>query len=105
MTAPFDATRYQRTLERWRVLADRRLEHMTLLYDTGRWRRYFTEEKFLAIIRETKHAADQWHRLAPTAEHEARFTLAAEDAFGGPEPALSVFASCLLYTSPSPRDS
>ena len=87
MTTPFDAERYQRTLERWRVLADQRLEHMTLLYDTGRWRRYFTEEKFLSIIRETKEAADRWHRLAPEAEHEARFALAADEAFGRTEPA------------------
>src|SRR5262245_13875658 len=93
MTATFDATQYQRILERWRVLADRRLEHMTLLYDTGRWRRYFTEEKLLSIIRETKDAADRWHRLAPEAAHEARFALAADEAFGRAEPAASVFAS------------
>lgn len=86
MTAPFDATQYQRALERWRVLADQRLEHMTLLYDTGRWKRYFTEEKFLKIIRETKDAADQWHRLASQAEHEARFMRAADEAFGRTEP-------------------
>lgn len=83
MTAPFDALRYQRTLERWRVLADRRLEHMTLLYDTGRWRRYFTEDKFLAIIRETKEAADQWHRLAPA----ERFAHEADEALGRIQPA------------------
>jgi uncharacterized repeat protein (TIGR03809 family) len=92
MTAPFDATRYQHTLERWRALADQRLEHMTLLYDTGRWRRYFTEEKFLSVIRETKDAADRWHRLVPQAGHEARFTLAADEAFGHTDP-LPVFAS------------
>jgi uncharacterized repeat protein (TIGR03809 family) len=81
MTAPFDEQRYQQALERWRVLADRRLEHMTLLYDTGRWRRYFTEEEFLSIIRETKAAADMWRRLVPIAEHEALFALAADQAF------------------------
>jgi uncharacterized repeat protein (TIGR03809 family) len=92
MTAPFDVTQYQRALERWRVLADQRLEHMTLLYDTGRWRRYFTEEKFLKVIRETKEAADRWHRLAAEAEHEARFTLTADEAFGRADP-LPAFAS------------
>jgi len=62
---------------------------MTLLYDTGRWKRYFTEEKFLSVIRETKEAADHWHRLAP----QARFTLAAEEAFGRTEPPASLLAS------------
>ncbi len=95
MTASFDAVRYQRALERWRALADRRLEHMTLLYETGRWRRYFTEEKFLGIIRETKEAAERWHRLAPEAAHEARFTLAADEAFGRTQPPQSPFATPL----------
>ena len=55
---------------------------MTLLYDTGRWRRYFTEDKFLSIIRETKAAADMWHELAPVEAQEALFALAAEQAIG-----------------------
>lgn len=65
MTAPSDALRYQRALERWRVLAEDRLEHMTQLYESGRWRRYFSEERFLGIIRETKAAVELWQRLAP----------------------------------------
>jgi uncharacterized repeat protein (TIGR03809 family) len=93
MTAPFDASRYQRTLERWRALADRRLEHMTLLYETGRWRRYFTEEKFLDVIRETKEAADRWHRLAPESLHEARFVHEADEALGRAQPLPSPFAT------------
>jgi uncharacterized repeat protein (TIGR03809 family) len=65
MTIPFDASRYQQALERWRVLAERRLEHMTLLYETGRWRRYFSEEQFIGIIRETRAAVEAWRKLAP----------------------------------------
>ena len=91
MTTPFDAERYQQALERWRVLADRRLEHITVLYETGRWRRYFTEEKFLSVIRETRAAADMWHRLVPVAEHEALFALAAEPAFDLTMPLSSPF--------------
>jgi len=64
MTA-FDTLRYQHVLERWRVLAERRLEHMTELYETGRWRHYFSEEKFLGIVRETRASLDAWERLAP----------------------------------------
>jgi uncharacterized repeat protein (TIGR03809 family) len=65
MTIPFDASRYQQTLERWRVLAERRLEHMTHLYDTGRWRRYFNEEQFLAIVRDARACVDVWRKIAP----------------------------------------
>ena len=93
MTTPYDAERYRHALERWRALADRRLEHMTQLYDTGRWRRYFTEDKFLSIVRETKAAADMWHRLAPVAAQEALFALAAEQAFGRTQPPPSPFAT------------
>ena len=89
----FDAKQYQHVLERWRVLADQRLEHMTLLYETGRWRRYFTEEKFLSVIRETKAAAEMWHRLAPEDAQQALFTLAAEEALGRTQPLPSPFAA------------
>ena len=89
----FDAKQYQHVLERWRVLADQRLEHMTLLYETGRWRRYFTEEKFLSVIRETKAAAEMWHRLAPEDAQQALFTLAAEEALEHTEPPPSLFPS------------
>jgi uncharacterized repeat protein (TIGR03809 family) len=98
MTAPFDPTQYRHTLERWRALADRRLEHMTVLYDTGRWRRYFTEEKFLEVIRETRAAADMWHQLAPVDAEEALFTLAAEQALGRP-----MLPSPSPYTTPLPE--
>lgn len=47
------------------MLAERRLEHMTLLYESGRWRRYFSEEKFVGVIRETRTAVETWRRLAP----------------------------------------
>jgi len=30
-----------------RVLAERRRAHLLELYQTGRWKRYFTEERFL----------------------------------------------------------
>jgi uncharacterized repeat protein (TIGR03809 family) len=65
MTTTFDAARYQRALERWRALAEGRLQHMSVLYDTGRWRRYFTEERFLSIIRETTESVERWRQIAP----------------------------------------
>ena len=68
MTTSFDAERYQRALERWRALAEQRLEHMTVLYESGRWRRYFSEEQFIGVIRETRTAVNEWRRIVP--EHE-----------------------------------
>jgi uncharacterized repeat protein (TIGR03809 family) len=93
MTTSFDAERYQRALERWRVLAERRLEHMTVLYESGRWRRYFSEEKFIGIVRETRTAVETWRRIVP--EHEAvaqMFAMAEERPLAAAEPRLPAFA-------------
>lgn len=71
------------------MLAERRLEHMTLLYETGRWRRYFSEERFLRIIRETKAAAELWQRLAPEQQEREQVQVPAVQVFAPPtEPAF-----------------
>jgi uncharacterized repeat protein (TIGR03809 family) len=48
---------------RWRKLAEQRLEHITDLFVTGRWRRYFSEADFLDQVRQTKDAVAAWRRL------------------------------------------
>jgi uncharacterized repeat protein (TIGR03809 family) len=48
---------------RWRKLAEQRLEHITDLFVTGRWRRYFSEADFLEQVRQTKDAVATWRRL------------------------------------------
>ena len=63
------------------MLAESRLEHMTQLYETGRWRRYFSEEKFLEIVRETAAAAEVWRKLASGQPSAEIFALPAEPAF------------------------
>jgi uncharacterized repeat protein (TIGR03809 family) len=94
MTAPFDASQYQRVLERWRVLAEQRLEHMTQLYETGRWRRYFNEEQFIRVIRETRTAVDAWQRIAPAQATVAQlFPVQHEPALGRTQPPPSPFTS------------
>lgn len=56
-------------VSRWRKLAEQRLEHLTELFVTGRWRRYFEEPDFLEIVRQTKDAVATWRRLdAPQLE-------------------------------------
>ncbi|CAL76489.1 Conserved hypothetical protein [Bradyrhizobium sp. ORS 278] len=49
---------------RWRALAERRLDHLTELFDSGRWRRYYTEQSFLDDLRHAKAAVETWTSLA-----------------------------------------
>jgi uncharacterized repeat protein (TIGR03809 family) len=48
---------------RWCTLAERRLEYLTELFETGRWRRFHSEEAFLENIREAKSAVETWRNL------------------------------------------
>ena len=50
-------------VSRWRKLAEQRLEHVTDLFVSGRWQRYFNEPEFLEIVRQTKEAVAAWRRL------------------------------------------
>ncbi len=50
-------------VSRWRKLAEQRLEHVTELFVSGRWQRYFNEPDFLEIVRQTKDAVAAWRRL------------------------------------------
>jgi uncharacterized repeat protein (TIGR03809 family) len=107
MTASFDAERYQRALERWRVLAEQRLEHMTVLYESGRWRRYFSEEQFIAVIRETRTAVEAWRRIVPQQERVAQmFAMADERSPVAIEPRFPALATAdprpLIVSEPQP---
>ena len=59
-----DVTRAQEILDRWCALAEQRLEHLTELFETGRWRRYHSEVSFLENIQEAKKAVETWRSLA-----------------------------------------
>jgi uncharacterized repeat protein (TIGR03809 family) len=48
---------------RWCNLAEQRLEHLTELFESGRWRRYHTELDFLENIQEAKAAVETWRDL------------------------------------------
>ena len=54
----------QEILTRWCVIAEQRLDHLTELYETGRWRRYHSENAFLENLREAKTAVETWRVLA-----------------------------------------
>jgi len=49
---------------RWRTLAEQRLEYLTELFESGRWRRFHNEHAFLENIREAKSAVETWRDLS-----------------------------------------
>jgi uncharacterized repeat protein (TIGR03809 family) len=51
-------------LARWCALAEARLEYLTELFETGRWRRYHSELAFLENIQEAKSAVEIWRDLS-----------------------------------------
>src|SRR3954469_11703290 len=59
-----DVERGREIIDRWRVLAEQRLEHLTELFETGRWRRYHSELSFLETIQEAKRAVQTWRAIA-----------------------------------------
>jgi uncharacterized repeat protein (TIGR03809 family) len=64
MTHRTDVARGRDVVARWCGLAERRLEYLTELFETGRWRRYFSERAFLENIQEAKTAVEIWHELS-----------------------------------------
>jgi uncharacterized repeat protein (TIGR03809 family) len=63
MTHRADVARGRDIVARWCNLAERRLEHLTELFETGRWRRYHSERAFLENIQEAKAAVETWRDL------------------------------------------
>jgi uncharacterized repeat protein (TIGR03809 family) len=50
MTHRADVARGRDIVARWCVLAEQRLEYLTELFETGRWRRFHSEVVFLENI-------------------------------------------------------
>jgi len=63
MASQTDVTRGREVVARWCNLAEQRLKYLTELFDSGRWRRFHTEEAFLDNIREAKTAVETWRDL------------------------------------------
>ena len=64
MTHQLDVARGRDIVARWCDLAEQRLEYLTELFETGRWRRYHSEFAFLENIQEAKSAVEIWRDLA-----------------------------------------
>jgi hypothetical protein len=52
--------------QKWRALAEQRRAHFVALYHSGRWKRYYSEEKFLERMREAIRACERWAEIAPS---------------------------------------
>lgn len=63
MAQPADVARGRNIVARWCNLAEQRLEYLTELFETGRWRRFHTELEFLENIQEAKAAVETWRDL------------------------------------------
>ena len=61
--AHVDLARGRDIVSRWCNLAEQRLDYLTELFETGRWRRFHTEHAFLENIREAKEAVELWRSL------------------------------------------
>ena len=68
MTYRQDVAHGRDVVARWCNLAEQRLEYLTELFETGRWRRFHTERAFLENIQEAKAAVETWRDLL---SHEA----------------------------------
>ena len=63
MTHRADVARGRDVVARWCDLAEQRLEYLTELFETGRWRRFHSERDFLENIQEAKKAVETWRDL------------------------------------------
>lgn len=76
MTHRLDVADGRDIVARWCNLAEQRLEYLTELFETGRWRRYHSELAFLENIQEAKTAVETWRSLSA---REASFDNSAID--------------------------
>jgi uncharacterized repeat protein (TIGR03809 family) len=65
MSAKQDNRSWDVVLLKWRDLAERRRAHLFDLLESGRWRRYYSEELFVVGLHVGVAAAVDWRGLAP----------------------------------------
>jgi uncharacterized repeat protein (TIGR03809 family) len=64
------APRLDEIIHKWRDLADRRLDYFTELYRSGRWKHYYTRERFATRMLDVIKAVKVWGELAERASAE-----------------------------------
>lgn len=58
--------RFDQIAKKWHALAQRRLAHVRELERSGRWKHFYSEERFGLYLRETERVAALWAKLAAT---------------------------------------
>ena len=76
MAADFQVHTPLETARKWHALAERRRRHFVDLYRSDRWRRYYTEEAFLVLMREVIDNVEIWAKVIERspAEHDPATT-------------------------------
>jgi uncharacterized repeat protein (TIGR03809 family) len=103
MTPRIDVARSRDIAARWCALAEQRLEHLTELFETGRWRRYHSERAFLENIQEAKTAVETWRGLA-TREASPDYPAAAVSWLEGARPRGDALRDRVYRPPPQPAD-
>src|SRR5262249_36764320 len=63
MAHRLDVAGSRELVARWCALAEQRLQYLTEMFESGRWRRYHSERAFLENIKEAKRAVETWRCL------------------------------------------
>ena len=69
----------ERIARKWHDLAEQRLDYYTELYRSGRWKHYYTEERFAVRMLEVIEAAKRWCDLAGRQRSEKTETAPFQD--------------------------
>lgn len=64
--------------QRWCALAESRLDYLTELFESGRWRRFHSEAEFLDNIQEAKEAVERWRLMVEGETAAVRRVLSSE---------------------------
>jgi uncharacterized repeat protein (TIGR03809 family) len=90
MTHRTDEAPRREVIARWCTLAEQRLDYLTDMFESGRWRRYYSEHSFLENIQEAKFAVNNWRALSlgqPITPRRTGFMLTVSDGQASLEPA------------------
>ena len=83
--------RLDQIAQKWHDLAQRRLDYYTELYRSGRWRLYYTQERFAIRMLDVINAAKKWRELA--GQSQAAPLIQMESPALAEEPALAETAA------------
>jgi uncharacterized repeat protein (TIGR03809 family) len=76
---------FKQIAQKWHDLAERRLDYYTQLYRSGRWRHYYTQERFAMRMLDVIEGAKRWRSLAGVPRPERPASPALADIYALPE--------------------